>query len=305
MPVLAYRNLAGLILNIGGDPVFQARVTKSLNKIGQTDAGVLLFNGIQENRAARYKFVTVHPPGPNGISECACVEQDSSVTRTRLAQAIFDGRPAAQFQAELNHCLNAAGHANDAMWLANLINATPVYDIRGIPNAIPSNLGVTPAQVANWLNGLAPFPNPFVEPQVVSALKMALLVALWPQARLRPGNGGHSIVRWRSESHKINLTIGVEQRRSKSIGLAHELVHAYYNGCGLQMGLDNPLPDGAGVPTVPSAALYEYMCVGLGIWNAEEISENAIRRGWHRVMKNRLLGKIPVYYGETLARPCY
>ncbi|KEQ11325.1 hypothetical protein GZ77_25915 [Endozoicomonas montiporae] len=148
------------------------------------------------------------------------------------------------------------------------------------------------------------FPAPFTNANV-HRLKRALLTALWPAARTRPGDGGHALVNWNENSVSIGLTTGVRQARSKSIGLAHELVHAYYTGKGLQMGPDNPeVLDG--VPTVPCAALYEYMCVGLGIWSDEPISENKIRSQWSNVIKNTVLnGSVKIAYGNTALRPCY
>ena len=83
--------------------------------------------------------------------------------------------------------------------------------------------------------------------------------------------------------------------RAKSIGLAHELVHAYYNVSGLQMGIDNG---------DASTAIYEYMCIGLGPWNTEPISENQIRAGWQGVVKNRLFGR-EIHYNATPARPAF
>ena len=297
---VAYTLNGATVLMIGGDAAYQARVTRSLDKINQTLAGQALLNGIRANRMPPSpSMLTIHP----GANECACLSPDSSVSRTLLAQALFD-RPNT-FPAELAACMAAAVPALDAAAAANLINAAPVYDIQGLPGNAPSHLGVTAAHVTAWLNGGARFPLPFEGAQV-SRLQRALLVALWPQARNRPGTGGHSRVRWNAGSGSIGLTNGRRQVRSKSIGLAHELVHAYYNGCGLQMGRDNPLAGADNVPTVHDAALFEYMCVGLGVWSNEPVSENAIRSQWHMVVSRTLFpGGPPVRYGMTPARPCY
>lgn len=64
--------------------------------------------------------------------------------------------------------------------------------------------------------------------------------------------------------------------RPPAIGLAHELVHAYYSSTGRQcgnFGADYTLP------------LFEFKCVGLGRpWSSLELSENAIRGQWGAVL---------------------
>jgi hypothetical protein len=292
---------ATVLMIAGNDVNFHNRVIQSLDKINQTAAGQALFAAIAQNRVNN-RNVGIQQPQGQGGSQCACVSPMSDVTRTLLAQAVFDG---GNFRNELNACLALAGRAGDGQWLANRINATPVYDIRGAPSVAPSNLGVSQQEADDWINGVTVFPAPY-NGAAVSRLERALLTALWPQARQRPGPGGHSAVRWRSESRTIRLTTGVVQTRSKSIGLAHELVHAYYNGAGLQMGRDNPEPDDNGVPTVPSAALFEYQCVGLGIWAGEPISENAIRAQWTQVVSYTLFGgRTSVHYRAVPARAAY
>ena len=300
MPTVPYTVHGATVLLIGGEADYHARATRSLDKIGQTLAGQALFAGILANRT---------PPGPayltihRGANACACLSQDSRVSRTLLAQGVFDDT--GTFPQALAVCMAAAAPPLDAASLANLINATPVYEVQGIPANAPSNLGVTEAHVNAWLGGDAVFPLPFAGLQG-SRVQRAVLVALWPQARMHPGAGGHSRVTWNPDSDAITMTNGRRQARSKSIGLAHELVHAYYNGSGLQMGRDNPLAGPNGAPTVHDAALFEYMCVGLGIWRNEPISENAIRSQWHTVVSYTLFrGRTPVHYGVTPARPCY
>lgn len=301
MPAVPYTLNGATVLMIGGhDEAYQARVTRSLDKINQTLAGQALLLGICANRTRPGPaFLTIHR-GPNA---CACRSLDSRVSRTLLAQAVFD-EPGA-FARELAACMAAALPHLDAPSVANLINAAPVYEVQGMPGNAASNLGVTPVHVQAWLDATAVFPLPFAGIQG-SRVQRALLVALWHRARIRPGAGGHSTVTWNPESGSIGLTNGRRQVRSKSIGLAHELIHAFYNGRGLQMGRDNPLADADGVPMVHDAALFEYMCVGLGVWRNEPISENAIRSQWHTVESYTLFGgRTSVHYGVAPTRPCY
>ena len=161
MPI-AYNNAAGApILMIGGnDANFHDRVTRSLDKIGQTIAGAALLAGIQTNRVNGSNVGIVTGVG----SQCACVTAMSHVSRTLLAQAVLDHY--IPFPAELNACMMQLGHQNDFQWMADEINNTPVYDIQGAPSVAPSNLGVTAQHVDDWVNGVHAFPHPFVAPNV-------------------------------------------------------------------------------------------------------------------------------------------
>ena len=269
-----------------GDMTFVNRASRSLDKIFATGAGLLLRTAIQINQNVNNNRVVIKP---GAVSLC---RGGGMGARTLLAQAILDG--AAPVGPEINVCLTAAGHAGNHAWLAAAINNAPLYTLVGPVSAGPSNLGVTAADVNNWINN-GTWPAVAAGAVAPDALARVVLTALWPGARTRPGNGSPSLVEWNVNSGSITTTTNVHMVRSKSLGLAHELVHASYDGAGLQMGIDN------GHATT---ALYEYMCVGLGIWNAEPYSENAIRGQWHGVVKTTVLGR-NVHYAATAARPAY
>lgn len=277
-----------LIRHPPGDASFIARTTRSLQKIAGCGSGAALMAALQGNfnnlgnRTVIRQF---------GVSMCA---GGGGAALTLLANAVLNGAGGpAGVGAEIDACLTAEGHANDHAWLAARINATPVYALNGPVSAAPSNLGVTAAHVTGWIAN-ATWPAPFAGPAVES-LANALLTALQTGARTRPGLGVASLVSWEPQGQSITTTTGVVVQRSKSIGLAHELVHAMYNGAGQQMGIDN---------AHHSTALYEYMCVGLGVWANEPISENAIRAQWHGVVSHTVLRR-NVLYPVTPARPAY
>ncbi len=58
------------------------------------------------------------------------------------------------------------------------------------------------------------------------------------------------------------------KERPSAIGLAHELIHAYYSVKGKQ-------------PSRPSYILDDLICIGLGPWINEAITENKIRAEWN------------------------
>lgn len=282
-------------VRIGGDAAFGQRAVRALDKINQSPAGNALLNQLRLLRVAGRGNVGIALPDAQNASKCAFMSPASSDCRTLLAQAVLDnvGSVSGEIQAALAAIPAAAG--NSSQWLANAMNQSPVFNIQGLPSTAPSNLGVTQADVQGWLNNTAPFPHTANNANAQN-LRLTLLTALWPGAKTRPGNGGHCRVHW-TESTSIGLTTGVRRTRPKSVGLAHELIHAYYSVSGLQMGIDiNNF----------STVLFEYMCVGLGPWSAEAISENAIRAGYHNVVKNVLFrGRVRVLYQPVTARPSY
>jgi len=273
-----------------GDLSFVHRATRSLDKIAQTGAGVVLLTAIQVNFNARGNRVVIRS---GAASLC---RGGGNANRTLLAQQILDGGTAAGVGAEINACLTAAGQAGNHAWLATRINNTPIYNIQGAVSVAPSNLGITPADVSNWINNNT-WPTVAAGAVPINDLSRAVLTALWIGAKHRPGNGTSALVEWNTNSASITLTTGTVMRRSKSISLAHELVHACRDGQGLQVGIDN------GHATT---ALYEYMCVGLGIWANEPFSENQIRSDWHQVVKNSFFNnRLKVRYSPVAARPAY
>lgn len=273
-----------------GDSTFVDRASQSLDKIFSTGAGASLQTALQNNFSVRGHRVVIRE---GTVSLC---RGGGLAARSLLAQEIIDGHNgAAGVGAEINACLAASGHAGNHGWLATQINNAPVYTLQGSVTGIPSNLGVVAADVNNWINN-ATWPNTVARIQR-SQLERAVLAALWPWARNRPGGGTSALVEWNVNSGSITTTTGVHMNRSKSIGLAHELVHACYDGQGLQMGVDN------GHDTT---ALYEYQCVGLGMWAGEPYSENAIRAQWQTVVSHTLFGgRAPVRYRAVAARPAY
>jgi hypothetical protein len=85
--------------------------------------------------------------------------------------------------------------------------------------------------------------------------------------------------RGRGSGSNINFcnrkSFDLNNRRPPAIGLAHELIHAYYSFLGLQCGRDLDY-------TTP---LFEFKCVGLGRpWSDLSVSENSVRAQWGTVV---------------------
>jgi hypothetical protein len=103
-------------------------------------------------------------------------------------------------------------------------------------------------------------------------IQQAVTILFYKQAQVGIKSGS-------AVSFKIKNS-GQNKNRPAAIGLAHELVHAYYNANGMQPGVD---------VDSESTVLYEMICVGLGPWDSDQtenstyFSENRFRKEWASV----------------------
>lgn len=106
------------------------------------------------------------------------------------------------------------------------------------------------------------------------------------------GAGSGSAIGWNAfPAYKPNAI------RPPAVGLAHELIHAYFALRGQQPGYDDAQNF--------SCVMFEYKCVGLGPWNQSRISENAIRAEWGGVVRNEADPLFKLNKINPGRRPCY
>jgi hypothetical protein len=103
--------------------------------------------------------------------------------------------------------------------------------------------------------------------ELLDALKTALIYHLYKDSD--QGMGVSSSVK--IDVKQINGNDGISDNYLK-IRLAHELIHAYYNNIGGQPYYDNDPKGGS---------LNDFICIGLGPWEKEKITENKIRNQLH------------------------
>jgi hypothetical protein len=198
-----------------------------------------------------------------------CKAASYSLARAFLASVLADHEDA-MFARVLRRALRRSG--NDYGWFAEQLCSTPDYRRDGPVAAGRSSLNITDEHVFNWIHGLSVFPLPFQNDDAL-ILKNSVKIVLWRLQPLIPGRGIGSAVLWNGLP-TITLTDGTVQNRPPWIGMAHELIHAYYNATATQLAeVDND--DSARGPL--TTVLGEYMCVGLGPWANAPISENRIR----------------------------
>jgi hypothetical protein len=204
----------------------------------------------------------------SGGNECAGQAAMSSNHRTQLAAALSTNHGA------VGACIGAAmtnmGHAPAALgsynWLEAQIDAMPIYQLVGLPNVTPSSNvhgagWISAATLQAWVTNAAQFPTGLGAAAVADSV-LVLSAVLHPRRVRNPG--GHSRVHWDAANQSAVAP------RPPYIGLAHELVHALRDQRGEQPGFDTNTPTGV---------LYEYLCVGLGPFAGEPITENTVRAG--------------------------
>ena len=172
---------------------------------------------------------------------------------------------AGQFAAELQQALNNAGQGQP--WLVGRLRATGLprwtNAVDPAPIAAFGTAAATAASVAAWVAGTAMPSNDEMD---------ILMLVLEPHAD--NGNGVGSRINY--DPLKVSVASGP---RPPEVALFHELVHAYYNAQGAQLGREDSSAETAG------GRLFELMAVGLPPFNTRTYSENALRAAWPHALR--------------------
>ena len=243
------------------DDQFLEAVTSTLDAIFNTAHGRLLIEElVTSGREIRISKTASRgnscDVGPNGLNLVARELADPNLARIGLNTRAALGRVLLSTQA--------AKYA----WLAAQINSTPDYQLKGEPSSVGNDIGITAADVESWFRdiGRIDFERGRTQ-EHKQHLANAIIVALEPYADPGPGCGG--AITFNSDPNFVSNT-----ERPPGIGLAHELIHAYWSVKGQQVGW---------TVDAPTTVLFEYKCVGLGCWDsrlAKRICENQIRDEW-------------------------
>jgi Effector protein len=244
------------------DPAFQGNVRAALTAIEATPNGASLLQAII-NRIPAQRVGIIKS---NNENSCRSLEWTGA--RTRLAEDYGQGKND-DVVNQIKFALNMTQH--DAAWFVSHIQQTPAYVILGPPVAAPSNFPITALDVQCWLQYERPYPYPFKD-QDAKTLSNLIMIVIDRMGQHIPGAGASSRVAWNPARTTVTWTSGNVENRPPYIGLAHELVHAYYNVIGGQLAHSEDADHYSGV-------LFEYMAVGLGPWQNNPLSENGVRAG--------------------------
>ncbi|WP_060853473.1 M91 family zinc metallopeptidase [Pseudomonas aeruginosa] len=293
---------------------FKGQVYRALNYINATPTGAsLLWNLYTTNN-----FVDI-TPSSLGIN---VQSTNQPMALNQVAREIIVGTgPGPQTQIALNQ--TGIAPQAQTQWLTYVINSSPHWALDGVPGnggglygylerarqyanrwmllfdhryfrwsdsnegyfneqsysghfgISAHNIAITNHEVAAWLAG-QPLPHRLSDAQQNHA-RLATIVALKDVSPPSAGCSAH--VRWNPTA-----TNPLNRIRPPAIGLAHELLHAYYSCRGAQPGYDD---------NHYSTVLFEYRCVGLGPWDEAPLSENALRKEWWSYACQQVPGSDP------------
>lgn len=152
-------------------------------------------------------------------------------------------------------------------FLARKINLTPFYKMSGIPINVSNSIGINEQHVKSF------FDSGRITDQWSKDDKQHIMnsIIVNLEKESAKGIGSDAAIGFNGDPTFIMNT-----ERPPGIGLAHELIHAYWSVRGEQPGW-----------TVfhPTTVLFEFKCVGLGPWkhqaNVNSVCENQIRQEWY------------------------
>ncbi len=210
---------------------------QALTAFGKKQA--ILYNGVNSNQAAG---------SPMGYT---------------LLRKYNDNGDDAKFAAELRLTMQRAGLSSGD--LGDLLGKTQLNNWQGgvdqspFPMFLQDRIAV---QVETWLKGAT---------RLGHAEMDVLMLALYQTApgSIKSGSGVGTRINY--DPHKTS-TAGIE--RPPQVKLFHELIHAYYNAGGNQLGRE----DSAMVTN--GGRLFELMSVGLPPFDTAPFSENKLRAEW-------------------------
>lgn len=268
---------------------YLAYTNRCLNDLYLTAAGRALLDGLRNGAVP----VFIDPAGGGGN---AIQANNGNASLSAIATQMLLNPGNIDQQALSDLIVNAVPGNSLAARLTTLatqLNAMPLYSLFLQTGAYPANFlagnlvfnggPIDGPVLRDWIfqtdggafaNLIAADATVVNAVHVESYFRLAMIVEL--RAHSAPGTGCGSAVYFNvrqdpGDPHDANTT------RPPAIGLGHELVHAMHNAAGTQPGFQ--------IQHV-STVLPELLCVGLGPFAAEPISENAIRGQWNAIRNN-------------------
>lgn len=260
----------GDIVQVDWPEAFEACVVHALAAIYSVPTGRRLLETL-DLTGERITLVPCLPSVGNCIRNLDTFAMLNPVAKELLSAP---GHPGAITRQALKRAAATQDLGVAAQWLAARINQAPRRpwpEAGAVHEATPYRVdGVHADNIHDWLHTGNPNSNPFNaqraawNDEMTKHIKASTIVALEKHSEM--GSGSPVSIGW-----NIYPDYPLNRQRPPAVGLAHELIHAYYSVRGEQPGLE---------VDHFSTVLFEYKCVGLGPWRMAPISENAIRAQW-------------------------
>lgn len=254
----------GFQLPNGGNA--QATILRHLGEIEAFAPGLALPQGIQQSG----KQVGIKYLGA-GNNQAAGADRGYCMLRQKhdSGNAVDFGQ---EFTATVQR-MTLVGH--DLNWLADQLyrvqiprwtGGTMPSPIRNMPVApLPAMVGGRPVPQLPTVPVVAIL-NQFLGGAVLPTLDQMDALTLVLEPWMTAGLGCATRINYDPQKTVVN-----GQNRPPQVGLYHELVHAYYNAIGKQLGLEDSLNEGNG------GRLFEAQALGLGDFGNRPICENKFR----------------------------
>lgn len=235
-------------------------VMQHLTDIQGFVVGQALFNAI----TAYGKKQVIKYAGPNSNQAAG-----GGLASYKLLRRYHDSGENANFAIELRATIATSTH--DKHWLATQCYDTllPLWSgasttsplkqipcVRRTPNsAPPTPIQAIEQRIDTWLAGTA---LPTLDEMDI----LCLVLEPW----LSNGGGTNTLISY--DPHKVKVG---NLERPPQVALFHELMHAYYNAGGAQLGREDSIAENNG------GRLFELMAVGLSPFDQRTLSENQFR----------------------------
>ncbi|WP_419419180.1 M91 family zinc metallopeptidase [Legionella sp. D16C41] len=247
---------------------FSIKTINNLNYIALTKSGNKLLNHLV-SYSENYKIEIYPTPWNQGNRAIP----HSSSAMDYVADEVSMGRLGKVTQQALAKASGTDNKLKQCEWLAKCISDMPHITLKGTPeNKSYFSKPLSSDDISAWLAGGYDNLVKNFDSVTIAQILCATITVLYPYTT--PGLGSGTTIRWNAfDDYSRN------NERPPAIGLAHELIHAFYNAAGLQPGKEQD----------DTSAVFEFLAVGLGVWENADFTENTIREEWESILE-----KIPV-----------
>ena len=274
---------------------FMEYTSSCLAKIYDTENGKLLIKKLNKKKQNRPVFIVPSCPTMGNSIQTLSDQCFSKIANLMLGSQLFTRETNKEVIKIIRSKYKSNKDVNNLNLLAKDINNMPLYSQFIKEENFSSNfLGqylkyqekpIDGTVLSNWL--LDKYSGKFCdflktnqieidEVMLVKYFRLAMIVALYNFSP--PGKGSPSKVAFRTFINN-NDRRDLNRLRPPEIGLAHELIHAFHNAYGSQPGKE--IYDF-------STVLAELLCVGLGPFSNQPITENLIRQSWNDKYKTNV-----------------
>ncbi|MGQ3890331.1 M91 family zinc metallopeptidase [Legionella sp. CNM-1927-20] len=242
---------------------FNIKAINNLNYIALTKTGKILLDYLVDFSK---KYTIEIWPSPENQGNRAIPH--SLMAMDQVSDEVVAGRLGKEALQALEKASGTDNKLKQCEWLANCISKMPHITLEDpLEDKAYFEKPLSSEDIYAWLATGYDFLYKNFNKRAISQILCATITVLYPYTI--PGLGSGTTVRWNAFDNYLR-----NNERPPAIGLAHELIHAFYNAAGLQPGKEQD----------DTTAVLEFLAVGLGIWENADMTENVIRAEWKDIL---------------------